>query len=201
MSTEITTGRRHAAIALVAVWAVGTVIAFWWFEFRNLRAFLPEEAVMFRSEQLGHDLALQLEGTPREGPLLVHFWDPGCPCARFATPHLREIMDRYQAQGVRFVVLTPGTVREEEAREVFGADAEIRMAGPLNPLSSPAAALLDTDGHLAYFGPYSEGAGCTAADGGFVETVLDQLQTGQNPRQINTLAVGCFCRWPTTDPV
>ena len=200
MTASPSTTRKLAAIGLVAIWAIGTVTAFWWFEFRNLRAFLPEQAVMFRADQLGEmTLPLYREQNP-DGPLVVHFWDPKCPCTRFTTPHVQNIVASYAGQGLSLVVVIPEASLENDARAEFGASTTIRVAGAINPVSSPAAALLDATGELAYFGPYSTGAGCTTGDGGFVETVLNALHAGQNPRQINTLATGCFCRWPDASP-
>lgn len=194
MTTEVSTRRLLLAIALVGLWGISTVAAFWWFEFRNLQAFQPEQAVLFDSGSLQDSLAQQFGEAA--GPVALHFWDPDCPCTRFNTPHVRDLMAAYAEKGMRFVVLTPTAALQTRAREEFGPQVEIRVAGPLDPLSSPAAVLLDGQGQLAYFGPYSTGANCTTGNGDYVELVLNELDAGNNPRQINTLAVGCFCRWP-----
>jgi hypothetical protein len=196
MAHTLSTTRKLAAVGLVLVWAAGTVAAFWWFEFRNLRTFLPEQVAMFQADQLG-DLAAEARApNTGSGPVIMHFWDPACPCTRFTTPHLQDILATYAGRGLGLVVLVPEAGLKDAARETFGAMADVRVAGTLNPVSSPAAVLLDTRGELAYFGPYSTGAGCTTGAGSFVESVLDALDAGYNPRQVNTLATGCFCRWP-----
>ena len=196
MAHTLSMTRRLAATGLVLVWAAGTVAAFWWFEFRNLRTFLPEQVAMFQAERLG-DLAAETGAPARgPGPVIMHFWDPACPCTRFTTPHVQDIVASYADRDVGLVVLVPEAGLEDAARATFGATTDVRVAGTLNPVSSPAAVLLDAQGELAYFGPYSTGAGCTTGDGSFVESVLDSLNAGYNPRQVNTLATGCFCRWP-----
>jgi len=191
--------RKLAAISLVAVWAVSTIAAFWWFEFRNLRPFLDEQAVMFRAADLGRHLAQELPPTTDNLPVLLHFWDPGCPCARFSTPHVQDLIAARAGNGLKVVIMIPDASLAPAAREHFGPEAGVILAEGIDPVSSPSAALLDDSGQLAYFGPWSTGANCTVADGGFVESALDALSRGQNPQQVNTLAVGCFCRWPTPE--
>ena len=65
------------------------------------------------------------------------------------------------------------------------------------PPSSPAVGVVNSDGQLVYFGPYSLGARCAPDKGKFVEKVLDRLQKEKQAvkKQLNTLAVGCFCPW------
>lgn len=72
---------------------------------------------------------------------------------------------------------------------------------PLNNLpgsehmpASPAVAIWDRQGHLAYFGPYSEGAVCNAANS-FIEPILTALLDGRPVSASNTLAIGCYCPW------
>ncbi len=65
------------------------------------------------------------------------------------------------------------------------------------PPSSPAVGVINRKGELVYFGPYSLGANCSPKNGKFVEKVLDQLKDKKQrqKKQLNTLAVGCFCPW------
>lgn len=64
--------------------------------------------------------------------------------------------------------------------------------------ASPAVAIWDRTGYLAYFGPYSEGAVCNSSNS-FIEPVLDALLENRTVAAANTLAVGCFCDWqPST---
>lgn len=60
--------------------------------------------------------------------------------------------------------------------------------------ASPAVAIWDRDGNLAYVGPYSEGAVCTSANS-FIEPVIEALLAGRPLQSTGTLAVGCYCPW------
>ena len=60
--------------------------------------------------------------------------------------------------------------------------------------ASPALAIWDRDGNLAYAGPYSEGLVCNSSNS-FVEPVLDALTQGRQVSLASGLAVGCYCAW------
>ncbi|MEB0151115.1 DUF6436 domain-containing protein, partial [Pseudomonas sp. CCC2.2] len=67
--------------------------------------------------------------------------------------------------------------------------------GAINPLASlpgaehlsvsPAVAIWDHSGQLAYFGPYSEGATCNA-NNSFIEPILQALSQGRSVKAIHT---------------
>jgi hypothetical protein len=60
--------------------------------------------------------------------------------------------------------------------------------------ASPAVAIWDKTGQLAYVGPYSEGMICTAGNS-FIEPILEALTSGRKVQATNTLSVGCYCDW------
>lgn len=60
--------------------------------------------------------------------------------------------------------------------------------------ASPAIAIWDRQGRLAYFGPYSEGAVCNASNS-FIEPVIQALLANRPVQADNTLASGCYCPW------
>lgn len=60
----------------------------------------------------------------------------------------------------------------------------------------PAVGIWDRTGKLAYFGPYSEGLTCNSSNS-FIEPILQALEDGRAVNATHTLAVGCYCSWPT----
>ncbi|KAE8236751.1 hypothetical protein A4X03_0g9338, partial [Tilletia caries] len=68
------------------------------------------------------------------------------------------------------------------------------LPGSANLPASPAVAIWDGQGQLAYFGPYSEGLTCSSSNS-FIEPILEALAEGRKVDASNTLAVGCFCDW------
>lgn len=212
LKREINSGRHYFAWAMVITWFAAMVVAFWWFQFRDLRPF--DEGKLTRTEFFtGTDLAEHLRPLMRKEvrATAVHFWDPGCECNRFNQVHVNDIMQEFAGRLIDFVVVVR-VQREHEAqklkaraREVFphASVIEIQTDWPEQgqPPSSPAVAVADANGELAYFGPYSIGAVCSVGNGDFVEATLKKLLGGNNPRQVNILATGCFCPWQQGKPV
>lgn len=183
---------------LIAVWASAMLAAYWWYEARYLRSFseTPQTA-LFYGEQLR--LPAELAGP---GPIrLVHFWDPACPCNVGNQQHLAELIERFGPQGVTFyAVQKPGSKGQLPAT-LSAMQALPELHGSAQIPASPAVAIWDRNGQLAYFGPYSEGATCTSSNS-FIEPILEALSAGRPVNASNTLAVGCFCDWnanPTHD--
>lgn len=205
--------RRVAwAGALVGLWLAGSALGFWWFTMKDLRSFVPRAnlgAQAFDGQAVAAGLEAALAAQRRRDgdgdsarATVLHFWDQGCACSRFNQDHVRQLSQHYQRAGVRFLVLDGRTHDGEQVdlAEAFGNAVEPYLANSdalagLGIPASPAAAVFDADGRLAYFGPYSEGAACLAGNGDFVEQVLDKLLAGQRPQQMNTAAFGCFCDW------
>jgi hypothetical protein len=198
---------------LVGVWLASTAAGFWWFTMKDLRHFAPEPVLgkqrfdtIAMSSGLEAALQAQWQHQPSEGSAqatVLHFWDPGCACSRFNETHVRQLSASYAELGVRFLVVDRRDARARpqlQPRDAFGPavtpyTAPSTTIDDLSVPASPAAAVFDRDGRLAYFGPYSEGAACLAGNGDFVEQVLDKLLAGERPQQINTAAFGCFCDW------
>ena len=175
-------------ILAVLLWVAALLAALWWYQARCLRAF-DEQAALFDSS------ALQLPGAlAGNGEIhLVHFWDPACPCNRGNQQHLADLVKRFAAQGVRFHhVQKPGTRGQLPA--MLATLQPLELPGSASLPASPAVALWDRQGRLAYFGPYSEGASCNSSNS-FIDPVLEALVAGRQVKVGNNLAVGCFCSW------
>ncbi|BBP80679.1 MULTISPECIES: DUF6436 domain-containing protein [unclassified Pseudomonas] len=183
------TRKTLLGLILVALWLVAMAVAFWWFEGRYLRPF-DQRAAVFSGANLQLPAALAGEGHIR----LVHFWDPACPCNVGNQQHLAELLERYGPRGVDFYrVRKPGSEGNLPANLQALREIEALPGSEQLP-ASPAVAIWDRQGHLAYFGPYSEGLTCNSANS-FIEPVLEALMADRPVEASNTLAVGCFCAW------
>lgn len=177
------------ACLLIIVWLGGMLLAFWWFEARYLRAF-DERAAVFSGAEL--QLPAELAGP---GPIrLVHFWDPACPCNVGNQQHLAELIARFAPQGIAFHVLQKPDSKGQLPTELAGLRPLTALPGSAGLPASPAVAIWDQQGRLAYFGPYSEGLTCNSGNS-FIEPILEALTEGRHVNASNTLAVGCFCDW------
>lgn len=170
------------------IWLAGLAGALWWYSSNYFRPF-SESAALFSGEQI--HLPDEIAG---KGPVrFVHFWQPSCPCNAGNQQHLVELMQKYNDRVHFYHVQKPGTTGKlpVSLRNLHELEA---MAGSEQLPASPAVAIFDQEGRLAYFGPYSEGAICTSANS-FVEPILDALHEGRPVAAANTLASGCFCDW------
>lgn len=186
--------------------------AFWWFLVRDLRPFYQqpqEQYALFESAELAEHLGAflyrngYLESRSGNPAVVVHFWDPDCLCSRFNNSHVQSLIDDFGTKGVKFlIVLNAASEQQEDAwqkgRTLFPSATIIssRALGLPTPIpASPSTAIVDSQGQLAYFGPYSLGGLCLSSDEGFVETILSTLLAGRRS-ELNTISgFGCFCAW------
>lgn len=167
--------------------------ALWWayasFQARYLRPF-DNQATLFEGGQL--QLPPELAGP---GPIrVVHFWDPGCPCNVGNQQHLGELVEHFAPQGVSFHVVQKAGSHGQLPANLTDLKPLALLPGSERIPASPAVAIWDREGRLAYFGPYSEGAVCNASNS-FVEPILKALLEGRSVNASNTLAQGCYCPW------
>lgn len=165
----------------------------WWayasFQARYLRTF-DDQTTLFEGSQL--QLPAELAGP---GPIrVVHFWDPACPCNVGNQQHLGELIEHFAPQGVRFHVMQKPGSQGQLPGNLAALQPLAALPGSEHLPASPAVAIWDREGRLAYFGPYSEGAVCNASNS-FIEPVLKALVEGRKVNASNTLAQGCYCPW------
>lgn len=183
------TRKTLLASLLAIVWLGGMLVAFWWFEARYLRTF-DERAAVFSGAELQLPAELAGPGDIR----LVHFWDPACPCNVGNQQHLSELIERFAPQGVQFYAVQKPDGKGQLPGELAAMQALDSLPGSANLPASPAVAIWDRQGRLAYFGPYSEGLTCNSSNS-FIEPILNALSEDRTVNASNTLAVGCFCDW------
>jgi hypothetical protein len=178
-----------ALICVAVLWA-----AYDWFQGRYLRAFSSHTAV-FSGDPLRLPDTLAGPGAIR----LVHFWDPACPCNVGNQQHLGELVEEYGPQGVEFYsVQKPGS-HGQLPSTLSNLKTITVLPGSEQIPASPAVAIWDRNGKLAYFGPYSEGLTCNSSNS-FIEPILHALNEGREVSATHTLAVGCYCAWPVDTP-
>lgn len=175
-------------LTLAIACLVALLFAYRWYQERYLRAF-DEQSVLFSGEQLG--LPAELAGP---GPVrLVHFWDPACPCNVGNQQHLAELLERFAGQ-VSFHMVRKAGSRGALPAPLAALQPIDALPGAAAIPSSPAVAIWDREGRLAYVGPYSEGAVCTSANS-FVEPIIEAVLAGRRVEATHSLALGCFCQW------
>lgn len=171
-------------IALVILLWVGVLLsALWWYNTTYIRT------EFFAGQEL--HLPQDIAGPGRIR--LVHFWDPSCPCNLGNQQHLGELTRDY-ADSVDFYHMQMPSSNGHLPKTLNRLKPiKIHVNTDILP-ASPAVAIWDEFGQLAYFGPYSEGAICNSSNS-FVEPVLEALKQGRSVLSGSNLAAGCFCTW------
>ncbi|PWB31698.1 thiol-disulfide isomerase [Pseudomonas sp. SDI] len=183
------TGRNLLSALALLLCAAGLWWAYDSFQSRYLRPFDNQTALFS-----GADLRLPAS-IAGPGPIrLVHFWDPACPCNVGNQQHLAELIAHYAPQGVAFYVVQKAGSHGQLPASLAALKPLPSLPGAEHLPASPAVAIWDRNGELAYFGPYSEGATCNASNS-FIEPVLLALSQGRALNVTQTLAVGCYCPW------
>lgn len=177
------------ACLFTLVCALGLWAAYDWFQGRYIRAF-SDQTALFAGDALSLPAGLSGPGPIR----VVHFWDPACPCNVGNQQHLTELLASYVPQGVAFYsVRKPGTQGQLPAT-LNAIKPLATLPGADHLSASPAVAIWDRNGQLAYFGPYSEGTTCNASNS-FIEPILQALSNNRPVKATHTMAVGCYCPW------
>ena len=157
--------RRRIIIAslLALLWLAAMLAAFWWFQARYIRPF-DERTELFIGSQLRLPAELAGPGAIR----LVHFWDPACPCNVGNQQHLGELVEQFAPRGVQFYAVQKAGSEGRLPDNLQQLQPLPALPGSESLAASPAVAIWDQQGQLAYFGPYSEGALCTSSNS-FIE--------------------------------
>ncbi|VXC60569.1 conserved hypothetical protein [Pseudomonas sp. 8Z] len=181
---------KHLVVGF-CVLALGAVVLIWWLTGAAYLRPYSEKTVIFGQNTLR--LPAQMAGP---GPIrVVHFWDPQCPCNEETDAHLRYLIGLHRNSDVEFYsVQKPGS-KGELASFLRGRMKPLEYIEGMESLpASPALAIWDRAGNLAYAGPYSEGLVCNSSNS-FVEPVLEALTEGREFTLASGLAVGCYCDW------
>ncbi|OLF50862.1 DUF6436 domain-containing protein [Pseudomonas chlororaphis] len=185
--------RTTLLASLLALLCAGVLwSAYDWFQGRFLRAF-SEHTAVFSGDPLQLPAELAGEGAIR----LVHFWDPACPCNVGNQQHLAELIEHYGPQGVEFYSVQKAGSHGQLPATLSRLNILDGLPGSEQIPASPAVAIWDRSGKLAYFGPYSEGLTCNSSNS-FIEPILQALHEGRTVDATHTLAVGCYCPWPNS---
>jgi len=177
---------KHLYILYFSFIALFVSALFWfrfvWLPIYSVKAYTSEIA-SFQASQYLQQLSFQ---RVLAKPLVVHFVDYDCPCAKYSLPYIDELVETRAVSLDNFVLSATANLAE--------LPPPLRAIFELVP-ASPAVAIWNSDGELAYFGPYSSGAYCGDGED-MVLYILDSLAQGNRPQWVNQEAQGCLCEWP-----
>ena len=115
-------------------------------------------------------------------PLLLHFFNPGCPCSRFNLDHIRDLTRAYGDRvNIVAVLVEDSTEKLTEGFRRTGlpieavVDSNRTLATALGVYSTPQAVILDARGTLIYRGNYNSSRYCVDRRSEYARIALDAL--------------------------
>jgi hypothetical protein len=105
------------------------------------------------------------------------------------------MVEHFSARGVEFFAVQRAGSHGQLPATLSSLKTITVLPGSEQVPASPAVAIWDRSGKLAYFGPYSEGLTCNSSNS-FIEPILNALTDDRPVDATHTLAVGCYCPWP-----
>jgi len=111
-------------------------------------------------------------------PLLLHFYNPDCPCSRFNLDHLQLLQARYGPR-VQFVeIVESATVGDSGLGLPVVADPDGSLAAHFGVYSTPQAVVLDATRRLHYRGNFNAARYCNTPATQFARQALEALLNG-----------------------
>ncbi|MGV3558781.1 MAG: redoxin domain-containing protein [Larkinella arboricola] len=189
--------------SLVMMWLLvllSAVIALFWYNdwLYQLPTPVPEN---YKPVKTGTVIALQdrLE-LPANKPVLLHFFNPDCPCSRFNKPHFKALVRQF-GQQVAFVVvvMSTKTYSVQQIQEKIGLPLPVlfdpSVAALCGVYSTPQAALLDAKHRLFYRGNYNRSRYCTDEKTSYAKIALTELLHNKARVNLDSLALTSYgCR-------
>jgi hypothetical protein len=193
--------RKWIAIALLlsVTSAIGAI--FWTTELKySLPTPVPQN---YHDVNIGTELKLGYVMSNSSKPLMLHFFNPGCPCSRFNIPHIQSLIKKY-GDKVDFAVVVMSNkdnLTAEDIKEKFNADIPVvfdrSIATVCGVYSTPQAVIIDKNSKLYYRGNYNKARYCTEKNSEYARIALDSLLTNSALPVFDALALKAYgCQLP-----
>jgi len=151
------------------------------------------------------DLSRQLLPVSNK-PLLLHFFNPDCPCSRFNIAHFKALVSQYHGQAdFAIVLMSDKPYTGDEIREKFGFSYPVpvlkdsALARACGVYSTPQAVILDGEQKLFYRGNYNRSRYCSDERSSYARIALDGLLHHRSTPISDPLALTAYgCQLPTS---
>jgi thiol-disulfide isomerase/thioredoxin len=140
-------------------------------------------------------------------PVLLHFFNPDCPCSRFNIQHFSNLVKTY-GQQLTFIAVVQ-TSDDTKTSEYFEqkyklhipviADTDKQIATAYGVYATPQAVILNKNGSIYYRGNYNQSRYCTNKNSNFAQMAIDSLLAGkQMPGFVEMASKAYGCELPDT---
>ena len=136
-------------------------------------------------------------------PILIHFFNPECPCSRFNVPHVLKLIQRYgnKINFAMVVINNKSKYSENDIQKKYGIHIPISfdqsIAERCGVYSTPQAVLIDESNRLYFRGNYNRNRYCTSKESEYVKMAIDSLLTNISNPEFSIQAVKAYgCSLP-----
>jgi AhpC/TSA family len=194
--------------SLISLLLFGVIgYAFW---DQELKYALPTpKPIAFRDVKVGEKVDLRNYVKASPGNVMLHFYNPDCPCSRFNMKDFEEMAMNFGREIQFFVVVQSD---DDDAAEKFKQKYEMDIPvildkdGQISDLcgiySTPQAVLLNKDSEIFFKGNYNKTRFCTRKETKFAEMAAQYLLKGE-PLPMHILYAQSEpygCTLPTDEP-
>lgn len=174
---------------------------FWYSDYRyNLPTPIPPGYLHIST---GKHIAIRQElNFKNQKPLLLHFFNPDCPCSKFNIKHVKALASQYGSKANFAVILmTDKYYTANEVKKRFDLSMPViidpALAARCGVYSTPQAVILDTAGKLYFRGNYNSSRYCTDDKTEFARMALTALLKNESPVKFNAFALTAYgCSLP-----
>lgn len=150
----------------------------------------PRPANLVQTDRIGAALLARLRfaagADSSQAALLVHVYNPGCPCSRFNRDHVLALAQEFGTRVAQLALIelpadSPlgSAVLDEELGLHELAENDGRVAEALGVYSTPQALLIRADGAIFYRGNYNSSRYCTLESSAYVRQAVLALLAGR----------------------
>lgn len=153
--------------------------------------------VGFKNVKLLSNILIEDDMVPKSTkPVLLHFFNPECPCSKFNSKHVNELIKKYGSE-VKFAVVIPNEESKDLVSNYFSdsipliIDTDKRLATQCGVYATPNAVIITPNHQLWYNGNYNKSRYCTSPNSNYAEQALKALLNHQDNYQSPSVAYGC----------
>lgn len=135
-------------------------------------------------------------------PVLLHFFNPECPCSRFNLKHFLTLV-RQHRKDLNFVAVIPEKEDLAKAHRMLDGEVPVvhdvrqQLSRQCGVYASPQAVLVDSEGRLFYKGNYNRARYCTQKKTSYAALAIEHLLAHQPAPVFDTLATRAYgCQLP-----
>lgn len=194
--------KKVIVISWLAILFSGVIILFWYNEWvYSLPTPVPKSYKTIKQGEIVH--LGEKFNSPRNKPLLLHFFNPDCPCSRFNIKHVKSLIELY-GDKVDFTVVVlnkDNNYTSADIQKKFGLNVPVlfdkSIADSCGVYSTPQAVILNTNNTLYYKGNYNKSRYCTLKESDYAQMAIDSLLNDSPNPTFSSYALTAYgCQLP-----